>query len=73
MEIGTALSLMRSGLRVRRAGWKDPSTYIALQMPENNSKMGLPYIYIKTCKGKLCPWTISNQDLLSTDWEEFNA
>jgi len=73
MEIGEAICLIKNGKRIRRKGWRNPSTYIALQIPDENSKMGLPYIYIKTCTGKLCPWTVSNQDMLSDDWEEFNA
>ena len=64
-----AIRLMQEGKKVRRKGWNNLSTYIALQKPDEFSKMSLPYIYIKTCKGNLVPWTVSHSDILSADWE----
>ena len=34
-----------------------------------NSKMGLPYIFISTVGGKLVPWIASQGDLFAEDWE----
>ena len=43
--------------------------WIALQTPDANSKMTLPYIYMSTAQGDLVPWLASQTDLLSEDWE----
>jgi hypothetical protein len=44
--------------------------WIALQVPDANSKMGLPYIYMSTVDGKLVPWLASQTDILAEDWRE---
>lgn len=44
--------------------------YLELQVPDAGSKMGEPYIYIRTVKGTLVPWTPSQTDVLATDWRE---
>lgn len=54
--------------RASRAGWNGKNQYIELQEPDENSKMTLPYIYIKTVQGDLVPWLASQTDLLSEDW-----
>ena len=51
-----------------RSGWNGKGQYIALQVPDENSKMNLPYIYISTVNGKLVPWLASQTDLLAEDW-----
>lgn len=52
--------------------------WIALQVPDENSKMTLPYTYIEYPvghaaypKGARVPWTASQTDLLANDWELF--
>jgi hypothetical protein len=42
--------------------------YLALQVPDANSKMTLPYVYMKTVLGDLVPWLCSQTDLLADDW-----
>jgi len=66
--IGWAISQMQAGCKVARSGWNGKDMYLALQVPDENSKMSLPYVYIKTVDGKLVPWLCSQTDLLSTDW-----
>ena len=66
--IGWAVKQMQNGSKVARLGWNGKDMYLALQVPDENSKMSLPYVYIKTVDGKLVPWLCSQTDLLSTDW-----
>ena len=42
--------------------------WISLQIPDEHSKMGLPYIYMKTVSGELVPWLASQTDMLADDW-----
>lgn len=68
-DFGYALAILRSGERVSREGWNGKGMWIALQVPDANSKMSLPYIYMSTVDGKLVPWLASQTDLLALDWE----
>ena len=50
--------------------------WLALQIPDENSKMTLPYVYIEYPvghpaypQGSRVPWLASQTDLLSEDWE----
>ncbi len=53
-----------------RAGWNGKGMFITLQVPDEHSKMTLPYIYIKTVQGDLVPWLASQTDMLADDWTE---
>jgi len=64
-----ALSAVKNGNFVRRRGWNGKGMYLALQSPTDQSKMTLPYIYMKTADGNLVPWLASQTDMLSDDWE----
>lgn len=66
--IGRAIKNMWLGHSVARNNWNGPNQYLELQLPDDNSKMTLPYIYIKTVQGDLVPWLPSQTDLLATDW-----
>lgn len=68
MGIGKAIKEMRNGEQVSRIGWNGPGQYLELQVPDENSKMTLPYIFIKTVQGDLVPWLASQTDILATDW-----
>jgi hypothetical protein len=68
-SIGWAVKTMHNGERVRRSGWNGKGMWIALQVPDANSKMGLPYVYMSTVTSQLVPWLCSQSDLLATDWE----
>jgi hypothetical protein len=43
--------------------------WLALQSPDANSKMTLPYIYMSTATGDLVPWLASQTDILAVDWD----
>lgn len=68
-----AISYLKLGRRVARSGWNGKTMYIELQTPDSNSKMTLPYIYMRTVQGDLVPWLASQTDILSTDWELLNG
>lgn len=67
--IGWAVKQMQDGAEVRRAGWNGKGMFVKLQVPDANSKMTLPYVYMFTAQGDLVPWLCSQTDLLATDWE----
>lgn len=68
-NFGIALEILKQGGRVTRSGWNGKNMYLELQVPDENSKMSLPYIYMRTTQGDLVPWLASQTDLLSDDWE----
>jgi Protein of unknown function (DUF2829) len=67
--IGWAVKQLQNGDRVRRAGWNGKGMYLELQVPDANSKMGCPYVYIKGTDELFVPWNASQGDLLAIDWE----
>lgn len=67
-DFGWALDMLRNRFKVAREGWNGKNQYLELQVPDENSKMTLPYIYIRTVQGDLVPWLASQTDLLATDW-----
>lgn len=68
MNIGEAVKEMRNGNRVCRSGWNGKNMWLKLQVPDQNSKMTLPYVYMFTAQGDLIPWLCSQSDLLADDW-----
>lgn len=68
MDFSKALEHIKVGLKLTRIGWNGPEQYIELQVPDEHSKMTLPYIYIRTVQGDLVPWLASQTDILAIDW-----
>jgi hypothetical protein len=68
MDFGDALHALRTGDRVFRESWNGRGMWLALQRPNEGSKMTLPYIYMKTVEPNLVPWVASQTDLLAEDW-----
>jgi len=77
MDFGQALIALKTGSRVARAGWNGKGIFIELQVPDTNSKMTSPYIYIDTtglqttnqaAPKSLVPWLASQTDMLAEDW-----
>lgn len=68
MDFSQALNYAKAGSRIARSGWNGKGLYVELQKTDENSKMGHPYLYIKTVEDKLVPWTPSQTDLLANDW-----
>lgn len=79
MNFGQAIEALKQGKKVARAGWNGKGIFIALQRPDEHSKMTHPYIYIDTtglqsdnphAPRSLVPWLASQTDMLSEDWQE---
>lgn len=68
MTFSQALECIKLGFKVLRAGWNGKEMWLAIQRPDENSKMGVPYIYMKGVDGKFFPWNPNNLDLMAEDW-----
>lgn len=68
MTFGMAIELLKKGYKVSRKGWNGKGQYLELQIPDEHSKMSLPYIYIHTVQGDLVPWLASQTDMLADDY-----
>lgn len=76
-SFGEAIKYLKRGYRVARKGWNGKGIYLEMQVPDEHSKMTLPYIYIVTSglvtdnpdapKG-VAPWAPSQTDMLANDW-----
>ena len=67
--IGWAVKNLYHGLKLRRRGWNEREMWIELQVPDPDSKMTLPYVFMRTGQCDLVPWLCSQTDLLALDWE----
>lgn len=84
MGFGWALSMLKIGNKVTRAGWNGKGQFIYL-VPgstfavNRRPLLGIyregtvinyrPHIDIKTVEGTCVPWVASQADLLTEDWE----
>lgn len=68
MNFGQALEQLKNGNQVYRQGWNGKGMWLALQVPDEHSKMTLPYIWMKTACNNRVPWLASQTDLLADDW-----
>jgi hypothetical protein len=68
MNFSSALELLKAGKRMSRLGWNGKNMYVALQVPDEHSKMKRPYIYIVPNVEWVVPWVASQWDLLADDW-----
>jgi hypothetical protein len=69
-DFGIAIDALRGGRRVSRKGWNGKGMWLALQTPDDMSKMSLPYIFMRTAQGDQVPWVASQTDILARDWVE---
>lgn len=69
LDIGDAVYHLKAGKKISRKGWNGKDMYLELQTPDENSKMTLPYVYMRTAQGDLVPWLCSQTDLLAEDWQ----
>ena len=68
MTLDRALPYFRAGYRLSRSGWNGPGQFIELQVPDEHSKMSLPYVFIQTVDDNLVPSLCSQTDFLASDW-----
>ncbi len=73
LDFAWALLQLKLGQRVARVAWHGRKLghdmWIAIQKPDENSKMGHPYFYMCVADGKLIPWVPSHTDMLANDWQ----
>lgn len=65
---GHALAIIRRGGRAQRAGWNGKGMWIALH--DDHSTTRRPFVYLSDVQGKIVPWSVSQLDMLSSDWSE---
>jgi hypothetical protein len=73
MRIGGAIEALQDGYAVTREGWNGKGMWLELQVPDDNSKMTLPYVFMVTVTDDLVPWLCSQTDLLADDWQVVEA
>lgn len=69
MDFGQAIRELKAGRRVQRAGWNGKGMWLDLQVPDEHSKMGHPYIFMSDVNGTRFPWNPNNLDMLAEDWQ----
>ena len=67
MPFGHALEAMKQGQKVKLPSWAD-DVFISVQMPDENSKMTAPYLYVTSRFGKV-PWKETMIELFSEEWQ----
>lgn len=77
LNFGQAIQALKNGYKAARLGWNGKGIFIELQVPDENSKMTSPYIFIDTTglqtenpnapKSRV-PWLASQTDMLAEDW-----
>ena len=68
LTFSEALDKLKQGNKIARKGWNGKGMWLNLQVPDEYSKMTLPYIYMKTADNHQVPWLASQTDLLCEDW-----
>jgi Protein of unknown function (DUF2829) len=80
MNFGQAIEALKEGKKVSRSGWNGKGLCLELQVPDEHSKMTLPYIYMSYPStpasdtapenhiNARVPWLASQTDMLSEDW-----
>ena len=80
MDFGKALEALKGGSKVARSGWNGKGLSIELQVPDVQSKMTLPYLFMNypatpasdTAPANhinaRVPWLASQTDVLAEDW-----
>jgi hypothetical protein len=75
-----AIEALKDGRKVARRGWNGKGLHLELQVPDEHSKMTLPYIYMQYPSLKASdtapeshidarvPWLASQTDMLAEDW-----
>jgi Protein of unknown function (DUF2829) len=81
ISFSEALIALKNGQKVAREGWNGKGLSVELQIPDENSKMTLPYIFINYPAtpasdtapinhiNARVPWLASQTDILTDDWQ----
>lgn len=68
MDFSRALICIKAGMKVSRDGWNGKDLSVELQIPDDYSKMKLPYLYLTYPNENRVPWVPTQTDLLAEDW-----
>lgn len=70
MDFSEAFIKLKKGLKLARKGWNGKGLFVEAQYPDDNSKMGVPYLFIDATAlgGTKAPWVPSQTDLFAEDW-----
>lgn len=70
MDFSEAFKHAKQGLQIARTGWNGKGLLVEAQFPDENSKMGNPYLYIdaRALGGERNPWVPSQTDMFAEDW-----
>lgn len=68
LTFGHAIEALKRGERVAIISW-NKAMWLELQVPDKNSRMTLPYIYITYPHGVRVPWFPGQSELLAENWE----
>lgn len=78
-DFSDALNYLKNGQKMQRKGWNGKGVFIELQVPDENSKMTSPYIFIDSTglqtdnpdapKNRV-PWAPSQTDIMAEDWQQ---
>jgi hypothetical protein len=80
LNFGQAIEALKQGKRVAREGWNGKGLSIELQVPDEHSKMTLPYLFMNYPSkpasesaplnhiNARVPWLASQTDMLAEDW-----
>ena len=66
MDFSEALTALKEGKRIHGIEWPD-GTYVARQVPDENSKMTIPYLYIHYADANM-PWSPIYTDMFTDAW-----
>lgn len=70
MDFSDALTQMKVGSRIARAGWNGRGMWIAVyDTVPIDGQASRAFIYMKTADDQRVPWVASQTDLLADDWE----
>lgn len=69
----TAVEFLKRNNKMTRTGWSGSGLYVELQMPDEHSKMSLPYLFLHTSEGDLVPWVPGHSDIMASDWAVVNG
>ena len=67
MNFGDAFEAAKTGKGMRLPNWS-PEVVIKVQVPDLNSKMTAPYLYVTSRFGNV-PWIATMIELFETRWE----
>ena len=72
MNFSYALDALRAGLVIQRSGWNGKNMYVQLVTADQAGVITRPFLALRTAQGELIPWTVSQDDVLATDWSELD-